>query len=96
MYKNDTKIFNGNIECLETHYFNDISYRDTDIYITVDSTYINRLDLVAFDFYGSVNLWYIIAMSSNISNPLDVPLGTILRIPTLSSLYLTKGISIER
>jgi len=53
-----------------------------DRFIDVDSTYLGRLDLIAHDFYGDVNLWWAIALANNIDQiPTDMPIGTRLRIP---------------
>lgn len=48
----------------------------------------NRLDIVAADYYGYPTYWWVLAMANNIIDPLNVPIGTKLRIPQLSSLYL--------
>jgi hypothetical protein len=42
----------------------------------------DRIDLIANEFLGDPSLWWIIMdYNPEISNPLDIPLGTILRIP---------------
>ena len=41
-----------------------------------------RLDVIAGDFYGDGSLWWVIAAASGIGWCLQVPPGTILRIPT--------------
>lgn len=87
MYSKDNKINYNNIEVLESHYFTEIPYRETDDYLTVTVDLVNRLDLVSYDYYGTVRFWNIIAQASNIINPLDVPVGTVLRIPKLYTLY---------
>lgn len=91
MYKQDKKIYYDGTYCRESHYLMDIPYKETDRYIVVDSRYVNRLDLVSYDYYGTVVYWYVIANASNLHNPLDVPIGTILRLPTLASLFTVKG-----
>jgi hypothetical protein len=91
MYTHDKKIYYEGQLCRESHYMINIPYKDTDQYITVTTQYANRLDLVSYDYYGTVNYWYVIALASDIHNPIDVPVGTILRIPTLASLFTVKG-----
>ena len=91
MHKKDKYMYYDGVKCLESHNQLDIPFNATDTYITVDASYVNRLDLVSYDYYGSVNYWYIIALASDIHNPLDVPIGTTLRIPTLASLFTLKG-----
>lgn len=42
----------------------------------------DRIDLVANEFLGDPNLWWVIMdYNPEIVNPLDIPLGTVLRIP---------------
>ena len=43
-----------------------------------------RLDQLAHNFYGDGTLWWIIAAASDIGWWLQVPPGTVLRIPTPS------------
>lgn len=85
---------NYNLPVLETHYFNDIPYTDNDIYVKVTSDYVNRLDKVAYDYYNNVSLWWVIAQASNIRNPFNIPEGTLLRIPPMSTLFRIRGIDI--
>ena len=55
---------------------NDVN--DTYVYTTLG----DRLDLLAQQFYGDVNLWWIIASANNIHNSVFAfTEGTILRIP---------------
>lgn len=96
LYYNQSIINYAGNHCYSTFYFREIPYRDSDSYFTVTVEYMDRLDLVAYDFYSNVDLWYVIAIASDITNPLDVPVGTVLRIPSLVSLYSTTGIGIQR
>lgn len=63
-----------------------------------ESTYIvgvettNRLDLVSYRCYSTAKYWWVIALANYIIDPFDVPYGTVLRIPQLSSLYNIGGI----
>lgn len=62
-----------------------------DIYIKTTS--IERLDLLANEFYGDASDWYKIASANNLGKgSLWVPANTILRIPKISKLddYITK------
>lgn len=70
-----------------------IPYYDDDIYYEVNSQTINRLDLVSASVYGTPLLWWVIAYASEIDDPLNVSIGTILRIPSKNRLYVTGGIS---
>lgn len=46
----------------------------------------NRLDIIAYKVYGKASMWWAIAYASYLSDPLDVPAGTVLRIPSLAEL----------
>lgn len=52
----------------------------------------NRLDLISYKYYNTPLYWWIIAEASGISNPFDVPIGTILTIPSDKVLYGSGGI----
>ena len=52
---------------------------DMDIIISEES---KRLDHYAFEYYNEPNNWWIIAAASGIGWWLQVPAGTVLRIPT--------------
>lgn len=92
MYYENRISYNG-VSCLESHYMQDIPYSVNDTYYTVTPQMVNRLDRISYKFYDSVNLWWVIALASGITNPLRVPVGTVLRIPPLSTLFYVKGVS---
>ncbi len=48
----------------------------------------DRIDLIAYRYYGDVRLWWIIAELNNILNPLEILPGTILRIPTYERIQM--------
>ena len=77
--------------CLETHYMQEIPYHVDDIYYTVPKKLENRLDTISYNFYGNVDLWWVIALASNIKNPLEVPKDTVVRIPPLQTLFFIRG-----
>ena len=43
----------------------------------------NRLDILAGSYYGDGKLWWLIAAASDIGYCLQVPVGTIIKIPDL-------------
>lgn len=48
---------------------------------------VPRLDLLADDFYGTPQLWWVLASVNNILDPLvSVPEGTKIRVPTKERL----------
>ena len=63
-----------------------------DEFVTVNNETTGRLDLIAYSRYGSARYWWVIALANYIIDPFDVPLGTILRIPPLVSLYQNGGV----
>ena len=54
------------------------SYHEITAYDTL------RLDLVAYKFYLNVEYWWIIAAANDILDPFNIPIRTILRIPSES------------
>jgi hypothetical protein len=77
------------VEYYRTNFYPEIPTRETDIYVETD--FGDRLDLLANQFYGDVNYYWIIAAA----NPNVVDFGSInltpgsrIRIPTeLSSIF---------
>jgi hypothetical protein len=65
---------------LESTLYPQIKPTDDDIYVITTST--DRLDLLAFEYYGDKNLWWIIAVANNLNDAtLYVKAGTQLRLP---------------
>ncbi len=70
-----------------------------DLFINTDifSTYVvkasdkNRLDLIAYKFYGDASLYWVIAKFNDIIDPFIVERGTELQIPTKTALYIFGG-----
>lgn len=60
----------------------------TSQYITKEN---ERLDILAGKYYGSGTLWWIIAAASGIGWGLQIPPGTILKIPTLKDVQKYLG-----
>lgn len=90
MYYENTIVY-GDRECLESHRMQSIKYTTEDTYFKITPELENRLDLVSYKFYGTVRFWWVIAIASDIFNPLDVPVGSMVRIPPLSTIYYVKG-----
>lgn len=63
-----------------------------DQYCEVTPEVEGRLDLISHQYYGTPLLWWVIAEASNIFNPLEIPVGTVLRIPPRSTLYNVGGV----
>jgi hypothetical protein len=51
-----------------------------DVFHTVSQG--DRVDLLAYRYLGQADLWWVICDYNDIFFPLDVPVGTVLRIPS--------------
>jgi hypothetical protein len=73
----------------KTILYNPIEPKTDDIYvITVQG---DRLDNIAYEYYGDSTLWWIIAASNNIpQDSIFLLPGTQLRIPTNISIFLNQ------
>jgi hypothetical protein len=72
---------------LESTIYPKIKPMDTDLYII--STQGDRLDLLASQYYGDRNLWWIIAVANNLNDAsLSIEPGKQLRIPGNTSNIL--------
>ena len=58
-----------------------------DLYHTLTAGEIGKLDVVSHYYYGTPELWWVIAAANGILNPLRVPAGTRLRIPAIDVVY---------
>ena len=59
----------------------------TDTLYIVDSTGVNRFDLISYRFYGTPMLWWVLSRVNNMVDPLIGPsLKQHLRIPTKARL----------
>jgi hypothetical protein len=75
--------------------FRDIPAETDDILFEVTSTYENRPDLLAYDLYSDVNLWWVFAVrnKSTIKDPtFDLVAGVKIYLPKLSSIKKSLGI----
>lgn len=69
-----------------------IPNRDDDQYYIVTAAEEDRIDLVSYKFYSNPLYWWVIAEASDISDPEILPIGTLLRIPSLQSILGYKGV----
>lgn len=46
----------------------------------------NRLDIIAYKFYGKASMYWALAYATGLKDPLNVPEGTMLLIPSLATL----------
>lgn len=62
------------------------SVREDDIFHTVKPG--DMLDLLAFNYYNDETLYWIIADYNQISFPLDLEVGRVLRLPSLETITM--------
>ena len=67
-----------NITSLRTIIYSSIPESDSDIFVITQLG--DRLDNLAFQFYGDQSLWWYLARANNLSS-VTIPVGTSLRIP---------------
>ena len=75
------------INSKSTTIFSSIPLSDSDIYVITQDG--DRLDHLANQFYGDVNLWWYIAKANNL-NFMTIPIGTSLRIPATTNYAIGK------
>ena len=87
-YKKLKRILEDNDEqYIESYEHINIGKNPDDVYHIISLSDVNRLDLVSQQYYGTPFLWWVIAEASGISDPFNVPLSTVLRIPQIKRLY---------
>ena len=75
-----------------THQNIEIPLTTEDTFHTTTSAEIGRLDLIAFEEYDNVKLWWVIARANDIKDPLFEPkAGTVIRIPSILALFGNRG-----
>lgn len=82
-----------NINRYSSAFYPNVPYKDSDIYIFSKSS--DRLDLLAYEYYGDQTLWWVIARVNNLGKgSFMVPIGVRLRIPyPMDELVLNEIIS---
>lgn len=81
-----TNLNNGYLDVMN---FRDIPAEADDIVFTVTKTYEHRPDLLAFDIYGDVRLWWVFAVRnpSRIKDPVyDLEAGTVIYLPKITTI----------
>ena len=67
------------IRAYKTTYYPDIPIRDRDQFIY--PKFDERLDALAYRFYGDTSLWWVIAKANGLKGKLYVPQDTEIRVP---------------
>lgn len=74
--------------------FRNIEGQTDDIIYEIEARYENRPDLLAYDFYGTVNLWWVFAVRNKdiIKDPVfDIVPGVPIYVPTLNYIKTVLG-----
>ena len=74
-----TKKDNSGKNVYTTTYYPSIPLSDDDVFITPKDG--DRIDSIAYNYYGDVSLWWIIAKANGITGKAVLPLGEVIRIP---------------
>ena len=60
---------------------------DGDQYHKVLEAEARRIDLIAYKYYEDCALWWVIAEANDITCPLELKAGRVLRIPDIETVY---------
>ena len=77
---------------VETFNQTKIPTSEDDIFHTVQKEQENRLDIIANIYYNDPSFFWVIAIANELVDPFVVQTGSILRIPSLASLYVAGGV----
>lgn len=67
--------------------FPEFPQSDSDQIIEIDYKYSGRIDLLAYDYLGDVEYWWVIALLNDLKIlPQDLMIGKKIRIPTQESI----------
>lgn len=77
---------------VETFNQSKIPISEDDIFHTVQKEQENRLDIIANIYYNDPSFFWVIAIANELVDPFVVQTGSILRIPSLASLYVAGGV----
>lgn len=97
MYSKTSPYFTTNIagSYLDLLRLRDIPPQSDDIFFTITQQYSNRPDLLAYDLYNDVNLWWVFAVrnKSIIKDPVfDMTSGQKIYLPKLSTINAVLGL----
>ena len=56
-----------------------------------DNDKFHRLDIIANIYYNDASLWWVIALANELVDPMIIKPGSVLRIPSIISLYNLGG-----
>jgi len=64
----------------------DIPISEDDQYITLNQQQSKRIDLIAWDFYGDVNMFWVIMLANDVDLPNQIYEGMVLRLPAQDTI----------
>lgn len=89
-YKKNPITRDGVDEFFMTRTPKDYPFSKSDIYHTIGPGEEGRIDLLAYRYYGSTLLWWVIAEANDMKNPLiETVSGNVLRIPSMEFVFGT-------
>lgn len=91
-YSKYRQIIDNENTYLETFNQSVIPKTDDDKYHIVTAQQIGRPDLIANQYYNDPTLYWVILLANDIIDPFIIDGGTVLRIPTINSLYGRNGV----
>ena len=65
-----------------------LSPHPSDTFHQVTDADSKRIDLIAYKYYKDVRLWWVIADANDVLNPLELQVGSILRIPSYERVMM--------
>lgn len=85
-YATSVLYVDGSEEFLGTRERIDTSPRPDDVFHTVTES--DRIDLIAYRYLGSAELWWIICDYNDIFFPLQLEIGRVLRLPSIEQVEM--------
>lgn len=70
----------------DTEDYPDVPYSDSDLFITLDSSNVDRIDQIAYEQYGDAELWWVILLANNVELPNHFVQGQRIRIPAKDTI----------
>ena len=64
------------------------SVSNPDNTVVITGRLVDRLDLVSLQYYGTPKYWWILANYNGFENPFLLPYGTVIKVPTFTTLLM--------
>jgi len=88
MFKEEIISDNLELDYLSENPINFDGFSSEDELYMVKQHVMGRVDLISYEVYGTVDLWWLILLRNNIIDPLsEISVGDILKIPSLGDYY---------